>query len=217
MKNNTARAIPGSTVSCSRYIFHALTRNFENQFNIFTFQLLSADCPSSSFGSKLSICWVTELLSSTSLNTSLETLLWLLSSKAGIPSYTEVKSQYSNQTDMIFQAANVTADAFKEIKLMMKPDITGLSSLQTRSIRLIVEFMSVSTSGGWRSDITTTLSKNQSFDLKVTWMELSCHILFKTTINYHSLSIKIVPARDESAPRAPVILINITSIMNPVK
>lgn len=58
---------------------------------------------------------------------------------------------------MIFHRARAIADAVREIKLMMNPEMTGANNLQIKSIRLIIEFMFVSSAGGWPSDITTTL------------------------------------------------------------
>lgn len=87
----------------------------------------------------------------------LEALLRLLSLRAGIPLYTDVRSQYSKKTDITFQRARVMADAVRETKLIMKPVITGANSLQIKSIRLMIEFIFVNSPGGCPSDITTTL------------------------------------------------------------
>jgi len=97
------------------------------------------------------------VISSISLRESREILLWLLSAKAGMPLCTDVKSQYSSHTAIVFQIAKVIAEALTDTKLMMKPLITGARSLQVKSIRLIIELILVRTPGGWPSDITTTL------------------------------------------------------------
>lgn len=83
-----------------------------------------------------------------SLDESLNILLWLLSFKAAIPLYTDIKNQNSNQTDTVFQTAKVKADALRDTKLIIKPVTTGAKSLQIKSIRLITEFIFVSMSGG---------------------------------------------------------------------
>lgn len=83
-----------------------------------------------------------------SLDESLDVLLWLLSFKAGIPLYTDIKNQNSNQTETVFQTAKVKADALRDTKLIIKPVTTGAKSLQIKSIRLITEFIFVSMSGG---------------------------------------------------------------------
>lgn len=83
-----------------------------------------------------------------SLDESLNILLWLLSFKAAIPLYTDIKNQNSNQTDTVFQTAKVNADALRDTKLIIKPVTTGAKSLQIKSIRLITEFIFVSMSGG---------------------------------------------------------------------
>nr|GLL36668.1 hypothetical protein Itr_chr10CG03890 [Ipomoea trifida] len=140
------------------------------------------------------IIYAEGLISTLLFGKDLNALFWLLSLKAGTPLDTELRSQYSMQTDTIFHRARAMADAVREMKLMMHPEITGANNLHTKSIRLIIEFMFVCSSGGWPSDITTTLQMR--------------------TQNHHSLSINMVPARLESTAAAPETLISIMSNIN---
>lgn len=90
----------------------------------------------------------------------------LRSWRAGIPLYTEFKSQYCKKTESMFQIAKLAADAINDTKLMMNPVTTGANSLHMRSILRILEFIVVSKFEECPSDITTTLSK---FELYVTF------------------------------------------------
>lgn len=81
----------------------------------------------------------------------------LLSDRAGIPLYTEFKSQYCKKTESMFQVIKLTADAIIDTKLMMNPVTTGANKVHIRSILRIVEFNFVSKFEEFPSDITTTL------------------------------------------------------------
>jgi len=105
-----------------------------------------------------------------------EILLLLLSLRAGVPLYTDVRKQYCNQTDTKFHGAKNTADAFNDTKLMIKPVKTKVNNLHMRSILRITEFISVSISGGCPLEITTTLQlseDNQSQRLKMSYSQQS--------------------------------------------
>lgn len=136
--------------------------------------------------------------------------------KAGIPLYTDIKSQYSTHTDIVVHNANIKADAFSDTKLIMKPLITGATNLQVKSIRLITEFISASKLGGWPSDITTNLflKTNNKKELQVLLFNFMFSFKGLWAINYHSLSIRMVPANVESTPTAPEMFVNITRAMN---
>lgn len=101
----------------------------------------------------------------------------------------------------------------------MKPVITGASNLQVKSMRLIIEFIFVNTPGGWPSDITTTLCFENDYN-NVSVVKIGnqfFHIRSAVITSYHSLSIKIVPARVEITPTAPETLVSMTSKINAVK
>nr|GMD48111.1 hypothetical protein Iba_chr10fCG3280 [Ipomoea batatas]GME05700.1 hypothetical protein Iba_scaffold3157CG0020 [Ipomoea batatas] len=108
----------------------------------------------------------------------LNALFWLLSLNAGTPLDTDVRSQYSMPTDTIFHRARAMADAVREMKLMMHPEITGANNLHTKSIRLIIEFMFVCSSGGWPSDITTTLQMRTQISANVGYLKQQSQELF---------------------------------------
>lgn len=113
--------------------------------------------------------------------------------------------------------AKAIADAFSDTKLIMKPLITGAINLQIKSIRLIIEFIFVKTSKAWPSDITTTLffENNHTKIRVVENFKLSFFCLICQ--DYHSLSIRMVPARVESAPTAPEMSVSNNSKMNAPK
>lgn len=158
VKKSKARASPGRTTSCCMYTFHALTQgNLEIQPTIFLQQFSDCSKPIPSECSKFFCSGEIEGLKSKYVGVDLDALLRLLSVRAGIPLYTDVRSQYSKHTDITFQSARVMADAVRETKLIIKPVMTGANSLQIKSIRLMTEFIFVSCPGGWPSDITTTL------------------------------------------------------------
>jgi hypothetical protein len=89
----------------------------------------------------------------------------LLSASAGTPLYTETKSQYSSPTEATFHTARAAAEACADTKLMTRPEKTGASSLQLRSIRRTTELIPVSTAGGCPLEITTTLRQCNSINL----------------------------------------------------
>ena len=159
MKYNKARDTPGSRTSCCKYTSQAPTKGtFEKLWVNLLLHPKSTETEFSLPGEiKPSLSGEIDVISSISLRKSREILLWLLSVKAGMPLCTDVKSQYSSHTAIVFQIAKVIAEALTDTKLMMKPLITGARSLQVKSIRLIIELILVRTPGGWPSDITTTL------------------------------------------------------------
>jgi hypothetical protein len=82
----------------------------------------------------------------------------------------------------VFQTAKVIAEALTDIKLIMKPLITGARSLQVKSIRLIVELIFVSTSGVWPSEINTTLHFEKKYR-QIRKCKLTRQILITTPID----------------------------------
>lgn len=183
VKYNNARATPGSTVSCSRYILHELAKELCKIFSRFLLsQWLSSVIIQIPLW-QITLSSETETAISWLLDGVPTTLFWLLSLRAGIPLNTETRSQYCNQRDTIFQHARVTAEAFNDAKLMMKPETTGAKSLQVRSILLITEFIWVNVSGGLPSEITTTLKfkiPSQNFIQKI--LSLTEKMMFKAFI-----------------------------------
>ncbi|GKE99731.1 hypothetical protein Tco_0023082, partial [Tanacetum coccineum] len=83
----------------------------------------------------------------------------ILPDRAGIPLYTECKSQYCKKTEIMFQIAKVTAEAIIDTKLMLNPVTTGANSMLIRSILRIREFIFVRKFEECPSDITTILSR----------------------------------------------------------
>lgn len=141
-----ARATPGSATSCFAYTTHDSQQGMIESCSV-SFVLQSATL------------WAGTAISSDDDNASAALSRPFSALRVGTPLYTETKSQYSSPTEAMFHRASAMAEACADTKLKTRPEKTGASSLQLRSIRRITELIPVSTDGGCPHEMTTTLQQ----------------------------------------------------------